>query len=454
MKKQFVAALLGIFMLSLVGCGSSTEPLIQDNPVVTTDPQEPLTGVSDPVVSEPADNRIDSSVVDSINALGFQLYEKAVASTSDTENMLISPCSVSIAFSMLDNAADNSTKEQLEGVLGIIDLDDWNSQIHKLLNEEDIIASAGENSTSAPKIITSNSLWMDDSLVLSDGASEDVIDIIKNNYNGDIFTEDFADKATADKVDKWIDDSTKGLIKSLGGDISNLESLLVNTIYFKASWVSEFDEANTQDRDFRTNFGTTQVPSMQLVRKNEYYINQDGLEAISLPYQSYYDKDGVEHGNFEMVIIKSADENDLTTDRFDSLSIEEKQAFLTALSEEESATQFKTIQVPRFEYEYTYDGVKNDLISLGMTNVFDSESADLSKLSAGLYVSDVKHKAVISVDENGTEAAAMTALMMDCAMAAPEELPTKEFIVDKPFTYVIRDVDTGLVYFIGSVNSL
>lgn len=453
MKKQFVAALLGISMLSLVGCGSSTEPLTQDNPVVVTDPQEPSTGVSDPVVSEPADNRIDSSVVDSINALGFQLYEKAVASTSDTENMLISPCSVSIAFSMLDNAADNSTKEQLEGVLGITDLDGWNSQIYKLLDEEKIIASADEDSTSAPKIITSNSFWMDDNLVLS-GSSEDVIDTIKNYYNGDIFTEDFADKATADKVDKWIDDSTKGLIKGLGGDISNLESLLVNTIYFKGSWVSEFDEANTQDRDFRTNFGTTQVTSMQLTRENEYYINQDGLEAISLPYQSCCDDNDVEHGNFEMVIIKSADENDLTTDRFDSLSIEEKQAFLTALSEEESATQFKTIQVPRFEYEYTYDGVKNDLISLGMTNVFDSESADLSKLSAGLYVSDVKHKAVISVDESGTEAAAMTALMMDCAMAAPEELSTKEFIVDKPFTYVIRDVDTGLIYFIGAVNLL
>lgn len=378
----------------------------------------------------------NNDLINNINKLTFEIHNNTVKNSSNS-NIVQSPYSISMALSVVDNFADGNTKEEIENVLGINDLTNWNNQVAELIKLEN-------EETDYFKLKTSNSLWISNEFKGFADNYKDITTDLNKNYNCSTHILPFKDEDTQRQVDNWIYDNTNGLVNSLGAEIKDYESLIVNTVYFKGTWSNEFKKSNTEKKKFRNKLEEKEVDTMHLYTEELRYLKDSQLEIISLPY----------YNNYEMLIILSSNKKELSTDKFNSLDTNSKIELLNKFDENAKFINFKTVQIPKFKIEFDNNNIKNELTKLGLQSMFSPDEANLSKLSPYLYISDVKHKTVIDVDEQGTEAASMTAMMMTCMMALQEKEPTKEFIADKPFTFIIRNKENGLIYFIGELNNI
>ena len=372
-----------------------------------------------------ADDDNMTAFVDGNNAFAVDIYLKL----KDSErNMFFSPYSISNAMAMTYAGARKNTEKEMAKAL------------HFTLGQEKLHPAFAELADKLVKIqkkgkiklLTANSLWPQTGYKFLDGFME----INKNFYGVEITPLDFNayPDGAAKTINSWVEKKTEGKIVDLIGKLAPLTKLvLVNAIYFKGNWAKRFDPKKTSVMNFYLLEGNTaKIPMM--FQKGEFRIKDAGnVKVLEIPYA---DK------NISMFIILP-DKNDGIGEQQNTLTAGKLNELLSSLDESEAA-----IYLPKFKISYgTVDLVEN-FKKLGMNDAFDKK-ADFSGMTGSkeLFISGILHKAFIEVNEEGTEAAAATAVVMTFKSIRTE----KPFVfkADHPFIFVIRENSTGSILFMG-----
>ena len=431
MKKRMTALLLSACMCAgLAGCGTNTPG---NNPGHTKTDSS-VTSLTDNITVTSVKTDITSfdQLKNGINEFSMNMYSALPAD----ENIFYSPYSISSALSMLDVGANGATKKELENALGITDLDEWNAEMKTYLSKD-----WSQNTF----VNTANSVWMNKDTSWSADIEKDFLTPAKDYYSGEVYEADFngqPDKVVQN-VNNWVSTNTNKMIPEILKEIpGGTVMMLINAVYFEGKWDTPF----TEDKTFQSSFyGTDKesvVDMMHLYGEHFTYMDNGEIKGITLPY----DGDNV----VMKVFMPTSDDGDIN-ELFDKLSNEEKQKLIDSLDNANNV-EIDTLQLPKFTDEQSIDGLDEILQNMGIRSAY-SDSADFSKIADGIAVSSVNHRAKVIVDENGTKAAAETDIMVkETAMMPSEE--TYNFIVDKPFVYVIEDQSTGMILFMGRVNSL
>lgn len=370
---------------------------------------------------------IDPDVVKANTQFGFNLFNE-IRKTEQDQNIFISPFSVSVALTMTLNGAAGETEQAMIGTLQLQDIttDSINSSYAQLQQALQ---------TSDPKVTLTiaNSLWGDEGISFNPN-------FLQRNtqfFNAEISVLDFLAPSTLMTINQWVNDRTNGKIPKILDEINaNAVLFLINAIYFKGSWQTEFDPANTRDGTFHlANGSTKQVPMMFRSGRYSHYYG-DAFQAVNLPYGD---------GRISMYIFLPARDSNLNT-FLGTLNPENWENWMSQFREQEIS-----LRMPKFKLEYGTKELNDALTTLGMGIAFDANRADFSRMASledlgqNLYIDKVSHKTFIEVNEEGTEAAAVTVVGIVKTSLPPQ------FTVDRPFFFAIRDNETGTVLFMGTV---
>lgn len=422
MKSALAVMLLAISILTTAGCGSLGMASAR-----ASDGSEARSGAQRATNPSVAAGDIQTAVEDN-SAFATDLYG---ALRSQPGNIFYSPHSISLALAMVYAGARGGTEAQMAKAMRYTIPQD---RLHPALNAlERAISSRGQDKD-AFKLRTVNSAWGQKGYQFVQA----YLDTLAINYGAGLRLTDFQKSAEPSRVaiNGWVKDQTEGKIADLLplGSIDNLTRLvLVNAIYFKADWEHKFDSGPTRPGTFNLLDGSqVQVPMM--AQKNRFgYAAGQGYQAIELPYVG---------GECSMVLVVP---DAGSFGRFeDSLTSERLAGIVGALKPVEVA-----LTMPKFKFESRF-GLKEQLSRLGMEAAFVPGKADLTGISADgeLFLSNVFHKAMVAVDEKGTEAAAATAAVVRLTSAP---LQSTHLDVDRPFLFLIRDNQTGAILFMGRV---
>ncbi|MDW0108545.1 serpin family protein [Sporosarcina aquimarina] len=364
------------------------------------------------------------------NDLGMNLVPKA--KPDDNGNVFVSPVSLLMALSMLQNGAEGQTKEEIIKAMQAtgMDAESINRANASLLNH---IQHSADDLT----LQTANSIWVNDQYTLQDKFKK----ITHDYYLAEAEAIDSSNPKSADRMNEWVQKATNNKI----GEIvqspldDSLVLFLLNAVYFKASWTYPFDESLTKNDEFQLTDGSvTEVPFMQL-NEELPYLETEQFQAVSLPYG--------EQGNMKMDIYVPKEGH----------SIDGVLSSWTAENRENWNDSFEgrpgSVRLPKFQLDY--EVLLNDVLQeLGMEKAF-SDDAELGTLveeeKERLVVSKVLQKTYLSVDEKGTEAAGVTSIAIDTT-SAPAGEPF-EFNADKPFFLTIRDQKADILLFAGKISN-
>jgi serpin B len=370
-----------------------------------------------------------AALVNGNSEFALDLYQEL----RDTDsNLFFSPYSISLALVMTYAGAHGDTAQQMADVLHFTLPQE---QLHPAFNALDLaLACQGGENKENFKLNIANSLWGRAGISFN----KEFLDVLALNYGAGMRLLNFQEnpEAARIRINDWVSEQTENKIKDLipEGAINPLTVLvLTNAIYFKASWEYAFPEELTMDDTFTLLNGTrVTVPMMSWPRAVTIrYAEGDGYQAIELPYEGT---------SMSMLILLP------TLDRFEefemTLSAERVNEIVENLE-----SRHVLVRMPKFRFETSLD-LSNTLAEMGMSVAFTPQ-ADFSGITTDcpLWIDKVLHKAFVSVDEKGTEAAAATAVIMTLSIS-PQ--PTTVSI-DHPFIFLIRDTNTGAVLFLGRV---
>lgn len=397
-------------VLLITGCDT-----LGSNPTGDPDPPRALT-------------QEETQIVQADNAFGLNVFTSLNASAPE-ENLFISPLSISMALGMTLNGAAGDTRAQMEETLyksGLTEaaINDSYRSLIDLLTQLD------------PQVTLNiaNSIWYREGFnVLSA-----FLETNRTSFDAEVEALDFNDPKSLDTINGWVDEKTNGLIDSILNEISpEAVMYLINAVYFKGIWTYEFDEENTRDADFHNADGSTTILPLMSLRGTLPYYKNDNISLVDLPYGDSL---------YSMTLVLPEGDQSL-----DAL-IEDMTA--TTWADWTNATTPREIDLflPRFELTYK-NSLKHTLVSLGMQDAFSPSSADFTRINdnGGLFISDVLHKTFVKVDEQGTEAAAVTAVVVETTSVGP---PPPVFRADRPFIFAIRERHSGSILFIGKVLEL
>ncbi len=369
-------------------------------------------------------SKTEEQIVTSSSNFGLNLF-KEISKTETDQNIIISPLSISTAFGMALNGAENLTYEQMRDVLGLINMnrDDINGSYKSLNN----LLTGIDNKV----VFTSaNSIWYRTGFQVE----SNFLNVNREFFDAEVTDADFSDPATVNFINNWVKDATNDKIEKIIEYIDrDVVMYLINAIYFKGTWQYQFDKNLTRDDQFNIIGGGT-VPIKMMVQKNKFsfYSNAE-FKSIELPY-----------GNdaYEMIVVlpNQGTNIDNLIQNFDADKFAQMKSNFTE--------QELTLMFPRFKLEY--ESKLNDyLIALGMTDAFDPGNADFSKITTAdqIYISEVKHKTFVEVNEEGTEAAAVTSIGFSRTSIGDDT----EFRVDKPFLFFIYEKNTNTILFAGKI---
>jgi serine protease inhibitor len=368
--------------------------------------------------------KINHGVVEGNSQFAFDLFKK-LNDEDKGNSIFISPLSISTALTMTYNGAETSTKDAMEKALGFkgIDRDIINESYSNLLNYL-------QNVDKKIELNIANSIWIRHGQEIK----ENFLSNNESNFNAEVDTLDFSKNSAISTINKWIDNATKGKInRMLEPPIDpNVIMYLINAIYFKGEWSKQFDPERTYDGTFKTFEGSEQTVKMMSLKDRVLYTEGDDYKAVKLPY-----------GNGKISMYIMLPDEDVSINEFiEDMTVEKWNDIRNNVME----TDDVLLQIPRFELEYGIKNLNDSLKALGMEEAF-SENADFSGIREGIYISRVLHKAVIEVNEEGSEAAAVTVVEMT-ESAAMEPIT---FIADRPFMFIITDDTTGSVLFMGKL---
>jgi len=367
---------------------------------------------------------VSEYVVDGSSKFAFDIFKTFNNEDAD-KNIFISPLSISVALTMTYNGADGDTKEGMEKVLGYTGID------NALVNEsyKNLISHLKKVDKDISLNIA-NSIWIREGELIN----KEFITRNEKNFNAEVSSLDFSDSKSVDTINQWIEKETKGKIeKMLMGPIDpNIVMYLINAIYFKGGWTNPFKPEMTSKANFYAYDGNTITVDM-MSRTDDYeYAKGKGYKAIRLPY-------GKDKTSMHVVL---PDEGVDINEFIENMTPEQWNDIKTSLKK----TSGVQLKLPKFKLEYGIKSLSGSLKDLGMEKAFAS-NADFCGIREGIYIDDVLHKAVIEVNEEGSEAAAATVVIM--ASSAPIE--PAAFIADRPFIFFITDDTTGTILFMGKV---
>jgi len=363
----------------------------------------------------------------------FALYRQI---SSGDKNLFYSPYSISIALAMTYAGAQGQTAGQMAQALHFtLSMDRLHPAFNRLALELDRRSKVeGLDPDQAFQLSVANSLWGQSGFHFEKA----FLDVLAQNYAAGMRLVDYKKDAEAARlaINDWVSQSTNQKIKDIipKGELDTLTRLvLANAVYFKAAWGYPFQPGATQPGAFHLLDGSSVNVPMMHEKNGLRSMQGDGYRAVELPYAG---------GQLSMLILLPDDT------RFGDVESRLDAGLLDATV---AALQWGEVilTMPKFKFEWS-TGLADGLKALGMGDAFDREQADFSGMDGArdLYISNVLHKAYVSVDEQGTEAAAATAIIVGAA-----SLPTKvaEFTIDRPFIFLIRDNPTGTILFVGRV---
>jgi len=425
MRNVLLSALMVTIVVALAGCagGVGGGQRAPGESVRSSKPRVAAPEVAAPDLAE---------LVGGNSAFAFDLYQ---ALREKDGNLFYSPYSISLALAMTYAGARGETEQQMAGALHFMLPQE---RLHPAFNSLDqALASRGEGAQGKDeqgfRLNVVNAIWGQAGYEFLPA----FLDLLAENYGAGLRVVDFASAPEEARVtiNEWVSQQTEERIKDLlpQGAVDALTRLvLTNAIYFNAAWANPFEEAATHDGPFHLLDGSE--VSVPLMKQTEGfgYAEGEGYQAVELPY------DG---GELAMVVLLPREgqfeefEGGLDAGRMEQIigSLEYRQVRLT---------------MPKFEFESEF-GLRDTLAGMGMAQAF-SEQADFSGMTGqrDLFISEVVHKAFVSVDEKGTEAAAATAVIMKLTAAVEEPV---EVTMDRPFVFLIRDLETGAILFVGRV---
>lgn len=375
-----------------------------------------------PVVREPT--ALEKKLIESDNAFGFKLFAE-INQTAADENVFISPLSVSMALGMTMNGAEGQTYQEMANTLEFHGFTEQqiNQTYHSLI---DLLTQLD------PKVRfeIANSIWYHDTYTVEQEFKE----LSQRYFDAEIAGLDFADPSSVDIINSWVKDKTNGKIETILDKISaEAVMFLINAIYFKAPWTIEFDPELTDDDIFQAPAGMKLVPTMHLTTDLRYF-GDEHVQVLTIPY-----------GNelFAMTIVLPREHANLDS-LASELSPELWQNWRVASEEYEVE-----LALPRFKMAYKVE-LKKILKALGMEIAFAPGVADFNRLLVerdDAYINEVRHKTFVEVNEEGTEAAAVTSVGVEIT-SAPKIV---SFRVDRPFIFAIHDLVADTILFIGKI---
>ncbi|HHY60668.1 MAG TPA: serpin family protein [Clostridia bacterium] len=372
-------------------------------------------------------SKLDRAVLEGNTEFAFDLFRE-VNREDREKNVFISPLSVSLALTMTYQGARGTTQAGMAEALNYqgVDLEALNETYRQLLTylagvDKDIELRIG------------NSIWVRE--------GEDIqpafLEVNKNVFRAEVAELDFSRPEAAATINGWIAKATAGKIdKMLEGEIPpHVIMYLINAIYFRGQWAEQFDPRNTFPAEFRAGTGLKQqVQMMSKFGRAEYGEGED-YRVVKLPYGK---------GKTAMYVVLPGDDVEINAfiESLDRAKWEE-------IRQSTSTQRDVVVQLPRFKMEYGVKLLNDSLAKLGMAEAF-TDRADFSGIRDDVYISRVMHKAVIEVNEEGSEAAGATVVEV-VETAALEPL---RFIADRPFVFLIAEEETGTILFMGKMWSV
>jgi serpin B len=369
--------------------------------------------------------RAERQLVASSNAFSFNLFRTA---QDEVNSQILSPISITYALGMLNNGAAGDTQAQINKVLGFGEA-----------NADSINAFCRKMLTFAPRLDPLTKVMIANNIYVNKGyeLKTDFVQKAKEFYDATPETRDFHDGKTMNVINQWASDHTERMIqKVLDANSFNPDavSYLLNAIYFKGTWTDKFEKSETKDEDFwqaGAEGKRTKMPMMH--RRAEYsYAENEKYQALYLPYGNE---------SYAMTILLP---KDLTNEVCPVPTIEEWQQLREMMDFYEV-----DVKLPRFETDTDID-LKDIMSALGMPDAFDADKADFRNFCVTpTYIGLMKQVAKIKLDEQGTEAAAVTVIGMLDAALPPIPGGPFDFHANHPFLYVISEMQTGAIFFIG-----
>lgn len=342
---------------------------------------------------------------------------------NNNKNMVYSPLSIKYALNMLKEGANGNTKTQIENVIG-------NQNLTKYNNIDKVLSLA-------------NGVYIRDTY--AEYVKKDYTKVLTEKYNAEIKYDSFSN---AKNINDWIENKTLGIIKNMlpNETVQNpyTEMLLINALAIDMEWENSFDSKDTGGADFNLEDGSRMsATTMHLEDSSDNisYYKDNNVTVLTMDLKAYEDT------QLEFVAIMPEKK---LSEYVETFTIDEFEDIIEKTTLASKTKNGVDISIPRFSFEYNLR-LKDDLIKLGITDAFDSNLADFSKMSdTGLYASDALHKANIDFTEKGIKAAAVTVIIMQDNMALAKDEPV-EINIDKPFLYIIRDKSTNEIWFVGNV---
>ncbi|HOU17310.1 MAG TPA: serpin family protein [Candidatus Marinimicrobia bacterium] len=375
-------------------------------------------------------SKSEQTLIESSNAFGFDLF-KILSNKANGNNLFVSPVSVSMALGMTANGAAGSTLEAMHSTLGFENLteDEINQSYQSLIN---LLRSLD----SKVKFRIANSIWYRNEFT----ALPTFIDVNQTYFDAVVRGLDFNQDAAVDTMNAWIEAQTDGFIKQLIEKPINTNTImfLLNAIYFKGTWTYQFNEEHTQEAPFYLNNDNTANCQMMSLSSDFDYAETDELQIIDLPYNN---------GFFTMTVLLPQSSDDLNS-LISGMTDEKWNNLIAGLS-----TTTVSLYLPKFKLEW-FQVLNDQLSELGMGIAFDNR-ADFSRINdqygSELYISEVRHKSFIEVDEEGTEAAAAASVEITYKSVSDDTEDITVMRVDHPFIFAIRERASGTILFIGKI---
>ncbi|MDX2041308.1 MAG: serpin family protein [Acidobacteriota bacterium] len=433
-KTTFVwaAVVCASAMFFIAGCAAASSSNEFKPPVQaeTPTPAEPPKAEPNPAGESPMSASIETLVAAN-NEFGFDLFNQLRTQDKD-KNVFCSPLSVATALAMTYNGAAGDTHLAMKRALkyGSMNHADINQSSQALLAK---LKSPSGNNDPKVELLIANSLWAKQGVSFNPA----FLDRNRQFFGAEVAALDFASPQAVKTINGWVNQNTKGKIPTVIEQIDgNIVMFLLNAVYFKGQWQNKFDKARTQDAPFHlANGGVKQVPMMW--QSGSYqHLKGENFQAVSLPYG--------QGGTSIYLFLPN-----------EGVSLNSLLGELNFSKWQQWASSFRTapgdVKLPRFKMDYARE-LNQPLKALGMEVAFDRGRADFSGIreQKDLYISQVKHKAVIELNEEGTEAAATTsvAIGITSVRREPERF---NFVADRPFLLAIRDQQTGAILFLGAV---
>jgi serpin B len=366
----------------------------------------------------------------SINSFSMEFFATAYEELSADENIVLSPLSLNMALAMVWNGANGDTRQGIQQAMGMQDYSQAEVNNYFLNLRNDLTTVDPD-----VKLALANSIWYDTGFPVK----TDFITVNKDYYDAEVNEIDFRAPDAPDQINQWCSDNTSGLIKEMIKVIpADAVMYLINALYFKGLWADScaFDPEYTYQSYFKKETGEIVSVDMMNQKRNDIDYYSDGhLEMVTLPYGN---------GAYSMIFA-------LPKGSFSEMLLQLKQSGYWSNCLSSLIPQEVQLLIPKFKVEYEpKPNLNKILIKLGMEKAFSPPFADFSGISdIRLFISQVRQKTYIEVDEEGTVAAAVTVVEMNTTSIPSNPV----FLADRPFLFVIQDNTTGTVLFMGKIGN-